>query len=135
MPSLPTLAVALETLNKAVVLLTAIANSFNLDEKIEEVEKHEEFRRHAISRYIRKTSRCVVHKNSEPRSTILPRTRSVLSVQDGIYDASEHRYIGSGSNSGEHVRNEPRTVRSRKRIFYEHNGGRSYRRIQKKIPE
>jgi hypothetical protein len=100
-----------------------ISKMFNHDSVKEEVLEYEKLRRNAISRYQRKVSRDSLHKNTEQRSTVLPRTRRILPLQDGIHDESQRKYVGPRLHPSKYVRNEPRTVGARKRILNSDNGG------------
>ncbi len=100
-----------------------IGKLFNQDHIREEVKINEELRRNAISSYIRKTSRNIVLEDPKQRPTVLPRTRRILLIKNGVDAKSKHTDIGSGVDSSKHVCNEPSTVRPRKRILYIRNGG------------
>lgn len=111
--------------NEALILLVGLADIgslFNIDNLKEEVLQYEKLRLDAISRHKRKISGNSVHKNTEQRSAILPRTRRVLPMQNGINDASQYKDTGSRRHPSEHVRYEPRTVWARKRPFDIDNG-------------
>ena len=64
----------------------------------EEILAYEKLRLNAISRHKRKIGRCVMHKNPEQRSTVLPGTRCVLHVQSRKHDAGKHTHTRSGKH-------------------------------------
>lgn len=123
MPSLTVLTKVAGDLLLFLVTVADIGSLFNTDNLREEVLKHEKLRRDAVSRYIRKTGRNPMHKDTEQRPTVLPRTRRILPVQNGEYAEGEHSYARPRKHPGKHVCNEPSTVRPRKRILDSDNGG------------
>lgn len=103
------------------ISLADIGALFNNDKLREEVLQYEKLRRAKLSRHIRKISGDTMHKDSEQRPTILPRTRRILSVQARQHAESEYYDIGPRVDPSEHVRNEPSTVRARKRVLHINN--------------
>lgn len=122
MVPLTALAKAAGDLLLVLVTLADIGKLFKPEKSHEEILSYEKIRRDAISRYVRETGGHPVHKNTEQRSAVLSGTRRVLYVKNCKHAASENNDVGSGGNPCEYVRDEPSTVRSRKRSFHRNNG-------------
>lgn len=133
MPSLPVIAKLIGELTALIAAIGNLVGFSNLESIKEEIEKDEELRLNAISRYERKNSRCVMHQNTEQRQTVFSCTRRILLRKNGINDASINQHSGSGCNTSEPVCNESRTIRTRKRVFHQHHGRRINIRVQRKI--
>jgi hypothetical protein len=135
MPSLPVVAKLITELSLILTSLIQFSKTFDTDSIKEDVDKYEKLRRDAVSRHLGKAGRNIVYKDTKPRPAILQSSCSVLSLQNGVNDEGKHQDVRQRVYTRKHVCNEPGTVRTRQRVFYVHNGRRSYSRIPREISE
>ncbi len=87
------LAIFTEVLKELLILMVTFADvnkQFQSSDIAEELRKYEKLRQHDLSRHQREVSRSIVHQNTKQRSTVLPRTRRVLLMQNGKYATCDH---------------------------------------------